>query len=68
MGLRDYGDDDGGESEKQKTFFEFDCPECDANNPVDEGFSDGDEVRCYYCGLEYKALMQGSGRLKFREI
>lgn len=35
--------------------YEFECPECDADNPVDDGFADQEEVRCNYCGLEFKA-------------
>ncbi len=47
---------------------DFDCPSCNANNPYDDGFGDGDEVRCYYCGLEYKAELKDDGKFKFREI
>ncbi len=32
-------------------FTEFECPECDANNPYDDGFEVGDEIACFYCGV-----------------
>jgi len=50
-----------------RRFDDFDCPECDANNPWDDGFGDGDEVRCFYCGQEFKAQVNDSGRLRLRE-
>ena len=59
---------DPGEKEgRRRTFKDFDCPTCNANNPYDEGFGDGDEVLCYYCGQEYKALVNEEGRLRLRE-
>ena len=45
-------------------FKEFDCPECTANNPLDDGFKVGDEIQCMYCGLTFK-VRQGVGS-KFR--
>ena len=65
-----YDDDDqpaggGGPSNRRK---EFDCPECNANNPYDDGIAPGDEVRCYYCGAEFKAEVNQEGRWKFREV
>jgi len=54
--------------EKDAVFKEFDCPSCDANNPWDEGFSVGSELRCHYCGCEF-VLKEATGRkLKFKEI
>lgn len=61
-----HGDDDE-EQEKQKRFDEFECPDCDANNPWDEGFGNGDEVRCFYCGMAYEVVISDGGRLKFKE-
>lgn len=29
---------------------EFECPECTANNPWDDGFGHGDELFCAWCG------------------
>lgn len=69
MGIRDYGGDaDEQDQSKNKVFDEFDCPDCDANNPYDEGFVAGDEVRCYYCGNLYKAKINESGKLTFKEV
>ena len=47
---------------------DFDCPTCNANNPVDEPLSDGGEVRCNYCGLEFRVTLPEGGRPKFKEI
>jgi hypothetical protein len=68
MGMHEYGGDDSAENPANKVFKEFDCPACYANNPYDEGFRSGDEVRCFYCGQEYKVRVDDSGRLKLREI
>lgn len=51
-----------------RRFREFDCPSCSANNPYDDGFGEGDEVRCFYCGQELQAVVTASGRLRLREI
>jgi hypothetical protein len=51
-----------------RRFKDFDCPECAANNPYDDGFGNGDEVRCYYCGQEFLASVTDSGRLKLKVI
>jgi hypothetical protein len=51
-----------------RRFTDFDCPECAANNPYDDGFGAGDEVRCYYCGQEFRALVTESGRLRLRAV
>ncbi len=61
-------DDDKGESNEgaDRRFGDFDCPECAANNPYDDKFGNGDEVRCYYCGGEFLATVTDSGRLKLR--
>lgn len=61
-------DDDGpkvGAGGKGK---EFECPSCSAHNPYDDGFGDGDEIRCFYCGSEFKVEARDDGRLRFREI
>ncbi len=52
---------------RRRRFKDFDCPGCNANNPYDDGFGDGDEVLCYYCGQEFKAEVNDSGRLRLRE-
>lgn len=46
--------------------YEFDCPECDANNPWDDGFGDGDEVQCHYCGCDFRVTFREGDRLKFK--
>lgn len=56
---------DGGQSGRR--FKEFECPVCNANNPHDDGFGEGEEVRCFYCGQEFEAGLTTTGRLKLRE-
>ena len=51
-----------------RRFPDFDCPDCSANNPYDDTFGNGDEVRCYYCGQEFKAEVSDSGRLRLRAL
>ncbi|MBI2376316.1 MAG: hypothetical protein HYV07_20140 [Deltaproteobacteria bacterium] len=55
-GRGDDDDDEFGEkkgastsAKKRKKFTEFDCPDCQANNPLGEGFRVGEEVQCQYC-------------------
>jgi hypothetical protein len=50
-----------------RRFREFDCPVCNANNPYDDGFGEGDEIRCFYCGQEFQARLTAGGALKLRE-
>jgi hypothetical protein len=52
----------------RRRFQDFDCPDCAANNPYDDGFGDGDEVRCYYCGQEFGVRVSDEGRLKLRAL
>ena len=61
-------DDEGGPSAEgaARRFGDFDCPECSANNPYDDEFGQGDEIRCYYCGAEFRVTVTDSGRLKLR--
>ena len=68
-GSDDDGDDDKGDSAEGqlRRFSDFDCPDCSANNPYDDKFGDGDEVRCYYCGQLFKVTVTDGGRLKLRE-
>lgn len=49
-------------------FKEFDCPECNANNPCDPPFGDGDELLCNYCGQSYKVKVSEEGRVKLKEV
>jgi hypothetical protein len=65
----DDGDLDHSDSgSSSRRFREFECPVCNANNPCDDDFGDGDEVRCFYCGQEFKAGLTTAGRLRLREI
>ncbi len=72
MPIDSYEDEDakggGDEMGRARRFGDFDCPDCNANNPYDDAFGDGDEVRCYYCGQEYRAAVDDSGRLRLRAI
>ena len=54
-------------SDGRRKFKDFDCPTCNANNPYDEPFGDGDDVLCYYCGQEYRVQVTEEGRLRLRE-
>ena len=60
-------DDDAPEARVAR-LTEFECPSCTANNPHDDGFEAGDEVRCNYCGAEFAVLDRGDGKLKFKEL
>ncbi len=65
----DMGDDDEkdtGTSGANSRFKEFDCPSCNANNPIE--FGDGDELLCNYCGSEYRVKVSDEGRAKLREL
>jgi len=49
-------------------FKEFDCPSCNANNPADPPFGDGEEVLCNYCGTEYRVKVTDEGKLRLKEM
>jgi transcription elongation factor Elf1 len=65
-------DEDSGKKAKSKgggkAVKEFDCPDCNANNPLDEPLTDGAEIRCNYCGNEYEVRATDSGRFKFKAL
>lgn len=67
-----YEDDDEdkkeGGSGQNTRFKEFDCPSCNANNPADPPFGEGDEVLCNYCGTEFRVKVTDEGKLRMREI
>lgn len=66
--MSDDDDDDVRElSPKKMVWTEFDCPECSANNPCDDGFRGGDEIVCQYCGLPWRVRAQDDGRFKLQE-
>jgi transcription elongation factor Elf1 len=50
----------------RRRFKEFECPDCSASNPVDDGFGNGDEIVCNYCGQELKVLVAEDGKLKLK--
>jgi uncharacterized Zn-finger protein len=60
-------DDEPRDEGRRRKFRELDCPECSAVTPLDDGFGDGDDVLCCYCGLEFRATVSDGGRLKLRE-
>ncbi|MBJ6763295.1 hypothetical protein JGU66_21205 [Myxococcaceae bacterium JPH2] len=65
----DFDDDAQQESGSAgKARKDYDCPSCNANNPLDEPLVNGDEVRCNYCGCEFKATVNAEGRMKFKEV
>ncbi len=66
-----YDDEDGHTSLDEgrgRRFKDFDCPDCAANNPYDDGFGQGDQVLCYYCGQQYDVRVDDSGRLRLRPV
>ena len=67
-----YDDDEpkaaGEEAGRARRFGDVYCPDCAANNPWDDRFGDGDEVRCFYCGQEFSAIVSDSGRLRLKAI
>jgi len=65
---RDVDDDESSPRHPASRKTEFDCPECNANNPYDDGYGPGDEIRCYYCGAEFKVELSLEGRWKHRLI
>jgi hypothetical protein len=66
-GIDDDPLDSGEKKGRKRVFKDFDCPTCSANNPYDDGFADGDEILCYYCGTEFKVMVNEEGRLRLRE-
>lgn len=63
-------DDDGGDKKAlTKHLKDWDCPQCNANNPSDEDVGKrGVEARCNYCGVEFKITVSDEGKWKFKEI
>jgi transcription elongation factor Elf1 len=64
----DYDDDDDAPTLKPgaEQFFEFDCPECEANNPWPDGFKNKEDVQCHYCGMSFEARVSDEGKLTLR--
>jgi hypothetical protein len=69
---RDDGDEDAKEPKavprSQIRFTEWDCPACDANNPLDDGFKHSDEIICNWCGANYRVETVGEERFKLIPI
>lgn len=63
-------DDDRPRGPAGKKLKDWDCPSCQANNPTDEFIPEkkGIELRCNYCGVEYRITLSEEGRVKFKEI
>jgi hypothetical protein len=64
----DDDDDDGAQRLTRKggpVWTEFDCPLCEANNPVGDGFQVGDEVLCLFCGVPFDVRQKDE---KFRLV
>lgn len=38
------------DAKKRPIFDEWECPDCTAHNPNDNGFTFGDELFCNWCG------------------
>lgn len=61
-----------GKSSAGKKFiwYEFDCSECTAHNPWDDGFTFGSEVFCNWCGcrLEVRRVKDDDGDDRFRLV
>jgi len=58
-------DDEGDKRKRKKGDDEFECPECNAHNPLSEPIVIGGEVQCFYCGVEFK-VFDGNGKFKFK--
>ena len=46
--------------------YEFHCTACEANNPWADGFVKGDDICCFYCGVNFTVL-QTEGKLRIKE-
>lgn len=71
--MHDDDDDDKASNTQGKgglRIKDWDCPECNANNPSDETLPDGRtlEFRCHYCGREFLVSRSDGGKLRFKEI
>lgn len=61
-------DEKKGAGAKKTLWYEFDCPSCNANNPVPDGFKAKEEISCNYCGTTFEARASDEGKLKLKEI
>ena len=63
-----YDEEEDRPSSKNEGKKEFDCPSCNANNPLEDVIVDGAELLCNYCGSEYRAKVSDEGRIKLKEM
>lgn len=65
-----HDDDDRQRGPAGKKLRDWDCPSCNANNPSDEFVPEKKalELRCNYCGVEFRVSLSEEGRVKFKEI
>jgi ribosomal protein S27E len=68
MATYDPDDDDDAPKAKKGLFFEFDCPECNANNPWPDGFKAREEINCHYCGASFEARVSEEGKLTLKAL
>ena len=70
MPVGSWDDDDERSAEGDgKRLKDWDCPQCNANNPTDEVVDKkGLETRCNYCGIEFKITVSDEGKFKFKEM
>lgn len=62
------GGDEGDADEKPEgPPTEFDCPDCNANNPCD-ALRDKDEVLCLYCGSGFEVRLPPQGKMKLKAL
>ena len=65
---RDMGDDDDEKpNANEGKHYEFECPDCNAHNPYPDGFREGEEILCFYCGTNF-LVKKSEGRLRFRAV
>ena len=68
MPAHDYHDDDDDKPERSgQKWDEFDCPGCNANNPVEPPFAEGSEILCNYCGMEWEVRVRDNGKYVLKE-
>lgn len=63
-----WDDDDEDDRKGPKRLKEFDCPSCNASNPLGDPAEDGDEVLCNYCGSDFRVTFNSEGRARLKEL
>ena len=61
-------DEKDSASRSRRAPTDFDCPSCNANNPLHEPLRDGGELLCHYCGNQYLVRLSDGGRLRLKEL